>query len=101
MKKLLVLFAALGLLVSCQLIHQTFDSPDECAAWYLDEIYDAVQDKDAEKVQSLADDSNEWYEGLDKAEQKEADNGSAKWAIDNPEKMAAIITYANVNDIDL
>lgn len=41
MKKLLLLLAVCLTAVSCQWWHETFDSPEECAKWYIEEMVEA------------------------------------------------------------
>ena len=85
MKKLLVILAVCFVAVSCQWWHETFDSPAECAEWYLDEIYEAASEGDQAKAAELYSDMLKWAEGLDAADAQEADEAAWEWMAKHPE----------------
>ena len=85
MKKLLAILAVCFVMVSCQWWHETFDSPAECAEWYLDEIYEAASEGDEAKAAELYSDMLEWVVGLDAADAQEADEAALEWMAKHPE----------------
>ena len=85
MKKLLAILAVCFVMVSCQWWHETFDSPAECAEWYLDEIYEAASEGDQAKAVELYSDMMKWAEGLDAADAREADEAAWEWMAKHPE----------------
>jgi len=85
MKKILVILAACAFMVSCQFWHETFSSPEDCAVWYCEQMAEAEKDGDAEKVEQLAADFDEWINGLDEADKEEAVAASVAWAMSNSE----------------
>lgn len=65
MKRLLFVLALAASMVSCRLWHEKFDTPEECAEWYLDQIYAAAEKGDFEKGIDLTDDFIAYSETLD------------------------------------
>ena len=77
MKKLLAILAVCFVAVSCQWWHETFDSPEDCAKWYSEQIQEAYEDGDVEEAVELLGDFMEWYAGLDAADQAKVDRYAA------------------------
>jgi hypothetical protein len=95
MKKLLAILAVCFVMVSCQFWHETFDSPADCAVWYLDQIYEASIDGDPEEAADIYADMVEWYDSLDEEDALEADLAAISWASQHPE-----FDYDDYNDYD-
>ena len=89
MKKLLAILAVCFVMVSCQWWHETFDSPAECAEWYLDEIYEAASEGDQAKAVELYSDMMKWAEGLSAADAQEADEAALEWMAKHPECISS------------
>ena len=85
MKKLLAILAVCFVMVSCQWWHETFDSPTECAEWYLDEIGEAASEGDDEKANELYSDMMEWCAGLDAADAVKVSGVLFQWVLEHPE----------------
>lgn len=82
MKKLLAILAVCFVAVSCQWWHETFDSPEDCAKWYSEQVQEAYEDGDVEEALELLGDFMEWYAGLDAADQAKVDrfvDGGGSW----------------------
>ena len=69
MKKLLAILAVCFVMVSGQWGHETFDSPEECTIWYVEQVSEAYADGDMEKAAELMVDFEKWVTGLDTADQ--------------------------------
>ena len=50
MKKILAILVACAFIVSCQWWHETFSSPEDCVKWYAEQVEEAVNDGDQERV---------------------------------------------------
>ena len=86
MKKLLLLVAVCLTFVGCKWYHETFDSPEECAEWYAEEMNDAVEDDDVDEFIEVYNDCDAWQKGLGAADQKKANEAYDKWLEDNASK---------------
>lgn len=87
MKKILAIFAACALMASCQFWHETFSSPEDCTVWYLEQIAEAEEDGDTEKVEELTKDYDEWLNGLSEEDQLAAAAGALKWASEHTDLL--------------
>ena len=83
MKKILVILAACAFMVSCQWWHETFSSPEDCAVWYCEQMAEAEEAGDDEKVAELAADFEAYMESLDEADAEEAGAAALAWAFQN------------------
>lgn len=83
MKKVIVILAACAFMVSCQWWHETFSSPEDCAVWYCEQLAEAEEAGDEARVEELEDALDEWIEGLDEKDQKEAYGAILKWGVEN------------------
>ena len=86
MKKLLLLLAVCTITVSCKWYHETFNSPEECAEWYAEEMHDAIVDDDVDKFLEVYNDYTKWYKSLGNADQKKAVEAGDKWLEKNGDK---------------
>ena len=73
-KKILAILVACAFIVSCQWWHETFSSPEDCVKWYAEQVEEAVNDGDQERVIELSADFLEWYSGLDEEDRAKVDN---------------------------
>lgn len=87
MKKILAIFAACALMASCQFWHETFSSPEDCTVWYLEQIAEAEEDGDTEKVEELTKDYDEWLNGLSEEDQLAAAAGALKRASEHTDLL--------------
>lgn len=71
MKKFFLVLAAVALFVACK-------SPAEKAQDYADDIAEAIKEGDTEKAEEIAKEAEEWYNGLDEDEKKEANEAMKK-----------------------
>lgn len=83
MKKILVILAVCFVMVSCQFWHETFSSPADCAVWYCEQMAEAEEAGDDEKVAELAADFKAYMESLDEADAEEAEAAALAWAFQN------------------
>lgn len=83
MKKVIAILAACAFMVSCQWWHETFSSPEDCAVWYCEQLAEAEEDGDEARVEELETAFEEWIEGLDEEDQKEAYGAMLKWGVEN------------------
>ena len=87
MKKLFIIMALSVTLLctpSCRWIHETFYPTEDCAEWYLDEIYDAALDGDEKKASERYDQMMDWYNDLSSSDQRKADKAALKWMDKHP-----------------
>lgn len=83
MKKVIAILAACAFMVSCQWWHETISSPEDCAVWYCEQIAEAEEDGDKARAEELETAFEEWLEGLDEEDQKEAYGAMLKWGVEN------------------
>lgn len=83
MKKILAILAVCFVAVSCQFWHETFSSPADCAVWYCEQMAEAEEAGDDEKVAELAADFEAYMESLDEADAEEAETAALTWAFQN------------------
>ena len=95
MKKLLIILAACFVLTSCQWIAENIYTTEDCIEWYADEIYDAAQDDDRERVIELYTDMFAYIAKLDKAEQIKAMEAANRWDTSNPYKSEFVEEYVD------
>lgn len=101
MKKWFLILVVCVASVSCQWYHENISSPDECAAWYFEQLYEAAEDGDVSKFESLVEDLNDWESGLSQSELKESTEGGYNYGVENPDKVEAVITFAYYHDVPL
>ena len=94
MKKWFLILAVCIASVSCQWYHENISSPDKCAEWYFEQLYDAAEDRDVSKFRSLVQDLNEWEAGLSYSELEESTKGGYNYGVENPYKVQKVFTFA-------
>lgn len=87
MKKLLLLLAVCLTAVSCQWWHETFDSPEECAKWYIEEMVEADNLSDFEEVYN---DFTKWENTLGIVERWKVNKVMKDWSEDNKKEAKKI-----------
>jgi hypothetical protein len=87
MKKLLLLLAVCLTAVSCQWWHETFDSPEECAEWYAEEMTEADNLSDFEEVYN---DYTKWFTTLGEVDRIKVNKWWNDWREDNEKKAEDI-----------
>lgn len=101
MKKWLVILAVCIASVSCQWYYENIGDPADCAAWYLEQLYNAAIDEDVDKFIDLVDDLNEWESGLSRSELVESSAGGYEFGVDNPHKIQVLMNFADEYNIAL
>ena len=86
MKKWLLILAVCTITVSCKWYHETFDSPEECAEWYSEQMWEAIQDNDVDEFIEVYNDADAYRKSLGEVDQKKADEASEKWMEKNCDK---------------
>ncbi|MBQ8494119.1 MAG: hypothetical protein IJ464_07605 [Alistipes sp.] len=76
MKKLFVLMAACALFAAC-------GGPGDKAVDYMEEMKEAIENKDYKKVEKLSKEIEEWEKTLSDEEKKEAEKAVEKWVKEN------------------
>ena len=87
MKKLLLLVAVCLTLTSCKWWHETFDDTNECAVWYVEQMYEA---DDLDDFEDIANDFYLWMKDLGKVEQWKAEKALDEWSEENEKKSEKI-----------
>lgn len=93
MKKLLLLLAVCLTAASCQWWHQTFDDPEECAEWYMEELSEAKSND----FEVLVNDFTKWRNNLGLVDELKVNKAIEDWTEDNEKKAEKI--DKKVNDI--
>jgi len=86
MKKLLLLLAVCLTAVSCQWWHETFDSPEECAKWYIEEMVEADNLSDFEAYN----DFTKWENTLGRVDSWKVNKVMNDWSEDNEKEAEKI-----------
>lgn len=86
MKKWLLILAVGLTAASCQWWHETFDDPEECAEWYSEQMWKAIQDNDVDEFIEVYNDADAYRKSLGEVDQKKADEASDKWMEKNVDK---------------
>lgn len=73
MKKFLLMLVVCASfsMTSCRWIHETFYPKEKCAMWYVDELHNAVVNKDEAKFRKRYIQFVEWRESLSESETEE------------------------------
>ena len=87
MKKILLLLAVCVAATSCQWWHETFDSPEECAKWYIEEMVEADNLSDFEEVYN---DFTKWENTLGDVDRWKVNKVVNDWSEDNEKKAEKI-----------
>ena len=87
MKKWLLILTVGLTAASCQWWHETFDDPEECMEWYLDEMSEA---DDLDEFEEIANDYSIWYQNLGRVEQWKADKAWDEWRENHESKIEKI-----------
>jgi hypothetical protein len=90
MKKLLLLLAVCTITVSCKWYHETFNSPEECAEWYAEEMHDAIVDDDVDKFLDVYNDYTKWFTTLGEVDRIKVNKWWNDWREDNEKKAEDI-----------
>lgn len=101
MKKLLLLLAVCFTLTltSCQFYYETIAEPDECAYWYLEQLYEAAEDGDVDAFNSYLSDLRAWENSLTQEELLQSEQGGYNYGLENPNDMLYILEFAQSNSI--
>lgn len=87
MKKIMIIFAALGLLVACGGNSEKKQTVEQKAVSYMEQLYNAAVSGNEAKGEKLAEEMEEWGESLSEADQKKAEAAIQEWTMDNMDKL--------------
>lgn len=103
MKKLFVIMAAALAFVACQEEKKAELTTEERVEAYLNDLYKAAKDSDAEEFDALSMEFEEYLLGLSEEEFAKADEFATKWGEENATKFEFIdlcMTYGVPEDFD-
>lgn len=103
MKKLFVIMVAAFAFVACQEEKKAEPTTEERVENYLNDLYKAAEDCDAEKFEALSLEFEEYLMGLSEEEYAKADEFAVKWGEENAMKFEVIdlcMTYGVPEDFE-
>lgn len=87
MKKWILILAVGITATSCQWWHETFDDPEECTEWYLNELNEA---DDIEEFEEIYNDFTIWRSDLGQVDKWKATAKRDEWYDENEKKAEKI-----------
>lgn len=103
MKKLFVIMVAALAFVACQEEKKAEPTTEERVENYMNDLYKAAEDGDAEKFEALSLEFEEYLMGLSEEEYAKADEFAVKWGEENAMKFEVIdlcMTYGVPEDFE-